>query len=257
MSSRAVPMTILIMTATITPPPDAPGMNRMDPAVRLQDYKLALDHYLKLVGTVLDAIVFVENSCSDVGALKDLVARAGIRSKVEFLAFDGMDKPSNYGRCYGEARILDWAMSESAIIRQAPAESICFKVTGRYKILNFPTLRNSLPRRFDFYCDLRSFGGPWADMRFMAWNKTGYDGFLKNIAEEIREDTNRGRPGEETLHGVLQRRSGNAVAVFSFRREPLIDGVRGFDNANWNQGKRKLVYRFRDLQRIFFRRVFA
>lgn len=248
---------LLIMTATITPPADAPGMNRMDPTVRLNDYLTALGHYLTLVGTVIDAIVFVENSSSDVSALRQLAQDHGMSNKVEFLVFEGRDKPASYGRCYGEARILDFAMSHSRLVAASAQDAVVYKITGRYKLLNFSRLKRSRPARFDLYCDLRSARGHWADMRFMAWTRAGYEHCLRDIAEEIREDTNNGRPGEESLFFALQRRIGRAHVVTSYRREPLIDGVRGFDNVNWSQGRQRLVYIFRDLQRIFLRRIIA
>jgi hypothetical protein len=248
---------LLVMTATITPPADAPGMNRMDPAVRLNDYLTALGHYLALIGTVIDGIVFVENSSSDVSALRQLAQDRGMSDKVEFLVFDGMDKPASYGRCYGEARILDFAMTHSQLVAASAPDAVVYKITGRYKLLNFSRLKRSRPARFDLYCDLRSARGHWADMRFMAWTRAGYERCLRGIAEEIREDTNNGRPGEETLFFALQRRMAGANVVTSYRREPLIDGVRGFDNVNWSQGRQRLVYLFRDLQRIFLRRIVA
>lgn len=254
---RSGAASLLVMTATITPPADAPGMNRMDPAVRLNDYLQALRHYLSLVGTVIDAIVFVENSSSDVSALEQLVRESGLADRVEFLVFDGMDKPARYGRCYGEARILDHAMTHSRLIAASAPDAVIYKITGRYKILNFPRLKRSRPRAFDLYCDMRSARGAWADMRFMAWTRAGYERCLRGIADEIREDTHNGRPGEESLFFALQRRMGGANVVSSYRREPLIDGVRGFDNVNWSQGRQRLVYWFRDLQRLVLRRVVA
>ena len=42
----------------------------------------------------------------------------------------------------------------------------------------------------------------------------------------------------------------------SFRREPLIDGVRAFDNRNWSQGRQRLVFLARDAQRRLLNRVY-
>lgn len=248
-------VSVLIMTATITPPLDAPGMNRKDPAVRLDDYLNALRHYLELIGPVIDAIVFVENSSSDISRLKLLAEDRGMGDRVEFLVFDGMDRPASYGRCYGEARILDFAMTHSRVIAASALNAVIYKITGRYKVMNFSRMKRSRPRVFDLYCDMRSARGYWADMRFMAWTRTGYDRCLRGISDEIREDTHNGRPGEESLFFALQRRIGNANVVSSYRREPLIDGVRGFDNVNWSHGRQRLVYWFRDVQRLLLRRV--
>lgn len=244
------------MTATVTPPPGAPGLTRVDPAVRLEDYRSSLVFYLGLLGKCLDAIVFAENSQADLSVLRAAVAEAGQAGRVEFLVFDGMDRPPSYGRCYGEARILDHAMAHSRIVTEARDNSVFWKVTGRYKVRNLEAVLASRPPQFDLYCDLRHSRTPWADMRLMAWTKSGHAQMFKGIGEAIREDTNGGRPGEETLYHELRQRVVGRCAVTCLTREPLIDGVRAFDNQNWSHGRQKMVYYLRSLQRmLLLRRV--
>lgn len=249
---------LLIMTATITPPLGAPGLVRIDPTVRLADYLSALDWYMTFLGRGIDRIVFAENSMSDVSALKASAAKAGHSSRVEFFSFDGMAMPASYGRCYGESVILDRVMQDSLQSNEASADSEFWKITGRYKVLNFRSMLKTRPKGADFYCDLRDRGGPWADMRLMSWTRQGYEHMLRDIGELIREDINAGRPGEESLHRVLSSRleRNTLNLATTFRREPLIDGVRAFDNQNWSKGRQRLVYVVRDAQRRFLRRVY-
>jgi len=246
---------LLIMTATITPPAGAPGLVRVDPALRLRDYESALEWYIGLLGTVIDRVVFAENSMSDIGPLRHLAARTGHVDDVEFLSFDGMDKPPCYGRCYGESVILDHVMQDSTFARLAGTQTEFWKITGRYKVKNLQAMVRSCPRDTAFYCDLRDHGAPWADMRLMSWTKPGYEAMLQGVGELIREDRNGGRPGEETLHKVLSSRLSRTRTVASFRREPLIDGVRAFDNQNWSKGRQRLVFLARDAQRRLLKRL--
>src|SRR6185436_3153008 len=85
--STPAPRHYLVMTATITPPPDAPGLTRTDPQLRHDDYQIALTHYCALLGDCLDGIVFAENSGSDLTDLRRLAAES-TAGPVEFLALD-------------------------------------------------------------------------------------------------------------------------------------------------------------------------
>jgi hypothetical protein len=246
---------VLIMTATVIPSKGMPGLIRVDPAVRLEDYRRALIHYLDLLGKGIDAIVFAENSNADLSVLHSTVAQSGHTGRVEFVVFDGTDQPPSHGRCSGEARILDQVMANSKVVASSADNCVFWKVTGRYMVKNLSLLVRRRPRRFDLYCDLRRSRTPWADMRFMAWTKPGYSQMLAGIAEDIREDAHGGRPGEVSLYHTLLRRIVGHNAVTSLTREPLIDGVRAFDERNWNQGRQKAVYHLRAIQRVLFGRV--
>ena len=68
---------VLLLTATVTPPAGVPSLQRTNPAQRLRDYEEALSFYLPLVGTTFDAIVFAENSASDITSLKQMTTRFG------------------------------------------------------------------------------------------------------------------------------------------------------------------------------------
>lgn len=249
-------MNILIMTATITPPLGAPGLLRIDPKIRLSDYEKALSYYVKALGKIIDKIIFAENSNSNIENLREIVLAAGKEFDVEFIVYDGMDHPPSYGRCYSESKLLDYVMSNSEIAAFAGQNDFFWKITGRYSLLNLRSMIESRPSCI-FYCDLRRFPSPWADMRFMGWTKAGYQSVYNNIAQHIREDINGGRPGEETLYKRLQ---GSYKSLDGFAavlaREPLFDGVRAYDNKNWSKGRQWLVFVIRQMQRLLFRQIF-
>ena len=101
---------VLLLTATITPPAGVPLLARTDPKARLQDYEKGLQFYLQFINKGIDAIVFAENSNSDVSTLKNIVTQSGLQDAVEFLVFGGLDYPPSYGRAYGNLNlsIMPW-----------------------------------------------------------------------------------------------------------------------------------------------------
>ncbi len=242
------------MSATIAPPAGAPGLSRVDPVVRMRDYREALDFYIGVLDHGIDRILFVDNSNYDCTPLIDLAAARGASERVEIVSYDGLDYPPDYGRCYGEMRLLEHTMALDQV-RALPADTVFWKVTGRYKVRNLGTLIRTRPRDAALYCDLRVGSSPWFDMRVMSWTRQGFAEILAGFYDEIREDLNRGRPGEETAYRQLQPRLGQTPVRLSLVREPLIDGVRAFDNQNWSQGRQKLVYYLRQAQRLILRRV--
>jgi len=251
-----MPDAVLILTATIRPPADAPGVARLDPKVREQDYLDALDHYIDLLGGPIDRIVFAENSGADLSPIVALAARRGVADRVAAIQTDSNDFPADYGRCYGEITLLDRAMAAPALADLAD-DTIFWKSTGRYKIRNLAALARTRPAA-DLYIDLRlNRGLRWADLRTMSWTREGYREHLSGIAPELREDLRDGRPGEEAAYDLLHaaaQRPGASIAT-CFRVEPIIDGVRAFDNQNWSAGRQRLVAAARDIQRRLLGRV--
>src|SRR5262245_29953912 len=122
---------ILVMTATITPPPGVISA-RSDPSVRLEDYGRALSFYLQPIGQGIDRIVFIEHSNVYPAIVRSLAHKADLTSCCEFISFNGIDYPPEYGYGFGEFKLLDYAMSTSTIIRAADCGAVITKVTGRY-----------------------------------------------------------------------------------------------------------------------------
>lgn len=145
----------------------------------------------------------------------------------------------------------------SQSVQNLPDDAIFWKVTGRYKVINLQQMLKTIPRDTELYCDLRGGKSPWFDMRVMAWTKAGFERSLSGFYSEIREDLNRGRPGEETAFNRIIPRIGSTRARLTLAREPLIDGVRAFDNKNWSRGRQRIVYYIRQAQRLAFGKIIA
>jgi hypothetical protein len=248
---------ILILTASIVVPIGAPGVVRADPSVRRQDYQRAFEFYTSFIGQGVDRIVFAENTGADLKSMREIAVAKGVASAVDFLTFDGNGFPPVYGRCFGESIILDQVM-RSEFCSALPGDTTYWKSTGRYQIKNLRRMMQTMPPGVELYCDMRRRGKQrWADMRVLSWTRKGYNEFLAGIAQLLREDTRNYRPGEEALFDVFEERFCNSDLRYarSFVLEPLIDGVRAFDNQNWSYGRQRLVYHARSLQRRFLRQV--
>ena len=239
----ASPRNILLMTSTITPE-NSPELARTDPSLRLQDYELALEFNLTLLGDTLHGIVFAENSDSDISSLRGLAARHGAADRVEFLANYGRRSFPGHDRSYGEFKLLDHAMANSQLITAA-TDVIVWKVTGRYRVRNLLRMIRTAPKQFDIYCDMRNRPIPWIDLRLMAWTRAGYANVFEGVADRLGVD-----PREPVLRRYVPARAGDARIVPRYRVEPLIDGIRGWDNRAYSRGIGRLKYHARAIARM-------
>jgi hypothetical protein len=80
------PKFVVLMTACIAPKAGTrEGLRRSDPAVRLADYKWALEFWLTIKSDQIVGIVFAENSGYPLDELKELAARCARKVRdVEF-----------------------------------------------------------------------------------------------------------------------------------------------------------------------------
>jgi hypothetical protein len=241
------------MTATITPPSGVPFLSRTNPAVRLKDYEASLNFYLSLIGDQLDAIVFVENSNSDITSLKNLVEEKNLQSKVEFIVFDGLDYPPDYGRAYGEFKLIDYGVSHSQLIQAMDKNLITWKVTGRYIVKNLNQIIHHQPRKFDLYCNFRKIPKPWTDMFLLAWTTKGYETCIKGVYPRLRTDYETEIKHPEEMFNQILRAAKKDIKIFPrFKQTPYVDGVKGADNQDYLEGKNLLKFRLRALSSRLF-----
>jgi hypothetical protein len=205
---------ILLMTATITPN-NARNLRRTDPAARLKDYHDALGFYLTLIDRSLDGIVFVENSNSDVTSLRQLAASRGLSGRVEFLCNYGVHLYSEEGRAHGELKLLDYAMTASAMVHDAGPDHVIWKVTGRYIVKNLALIIATAPRGFDAYVDMKNHPRRWMDMRLMAWTASGYERMFRGVADDFGSKTH-----EKLMRDYLPSRAQGVHLVQRFRMNP-------------------------------------
>ncbi len=122
----------LVMTATVRPAADTPGLLVIDERERLLHYLCALVSWARPAR--VRRIVFGENSTTTFdfsGVVRHLEA-AG--KEVEILVFDGNRGVTRFGKGYGEGEILAHLHRHSRLLRAAPA---FYKITGRLFVSNF------------------------------------------------------------------------------------------------------------------------
>jgi hypothetical protein len=237
---------VLLLTATITPPLDAIVLQRASPKDRLNDYIKALRFYCSLPSGQFATIVFVENSESDLAPLREIAKSSN--TPVEFLSFNGLNYPPQWGRAYGEFHLFDYAMDNSNTLKTLDAADRIWKVTGRYRALNISSIVKTAAR-FDFYCDIRTWPMPWADLRVFGCTAPGYEKLLRGLCERVKEDVI-GTAPEIFLQPLIQSwAQANPAVVARFTREPRIDGIRGKDSKNYLGGLNLIKYFVRSAQR--------
>jgi hypothetical protein len=241
----------LLLTATITPPPDAVKLARTDPAARLNDYLQALAFYLNLPDNAIDRIIFVENSNSDISKLRALAAQFP-NKEVEFISFNGLDYPTKYGRAFGEARLMDYAFANSEIIAELDDEARIWKGTGRLRLTNFPAMIRRAPDDYELYCDLRNVNAQWMDQRFYSFTPSGYRTILQNIADDLREDRHNTLAAETLMYRIVVQHVAPGRAVPRFRTQPFISGISGFGNYDYGRGVKNCL---KDYTKVISRKL--
>jgi hypothetical protein len=240
---------IVLLSATVIPPSHVPNLVLTDPDLRLLDYERALAFYLSLLDKGVDYIVLVENSNADISKLHQLVTGSGLRDRVELISFYGLDYPVEYGKGYGEFKLVDYAMSNSRILSAEMSKAVIWKVTGRYVVKNLSEVIRRRPQPFDIYCNFRlgltrPISKPkllkWMDLFLLAWTATGYDGVIKNIYQDLRADHH--GEAEVRFRELLDQVPPHLSVVNRYTTIPFIDGFRGFDGQNFSQGMNRWKY---------------
>ena len=224
--------TVLLMTATIRPPINCPDLERRDPDVRLQDYATALRFYLSVPADFINRIVFVENSDSDLGSLKQIASGSHAKTVVDFVSFPGgNDYPPTYGKGYGEMLMIDYALKRSGLFSERDQ---IWKATGRLIAANIAKLIQTAPHDYDVYCDLHNACRwlPWDaffDSRFFSFNLAGFQRHFMPHVPNLHCQTI-----EFYYYDFLKQASRRDQGVFPrFREQPIIKGFAGHHNSNY------------------------
>ncbi len=232
----------LVLTATITPPQGVTNLSRVDPNIRMDDYCRAFDFYCRLLAKgAITRLVFAENSGSDLDRLRDLAEKHDVTGKTEFICYPGLDYPPEYGRGYGEFKLIDHVMKSSLFIQNLQSHENIWKVTGRYVLRNISTIIATRPNT-DFYCHCRDIPMPWIDLFVLCWNKQAYSEFLDAIYLHLRESSLHG-PCEQGFRKLIDAKNLKSNIVKRFRTIPQLEGYRGIDGHRYETMDLKLQMR--------------
>jgi hypothetical protein len=178
---------------------------------------------------VVDRILFVDNTHGDLSPLVRLAQEIPHAKDVEFIGFEGNDHPVQRGKAYGEFKLMDFGLANTALFGP---EDIVWKTTGRLKFLNLPEMsRRSETLRFDVLCDLHNV--PWVgtgnwqtrhnmDLRVFAFRKKAYDTVFRNQWRAHESGFDAGF----MYHLVLQKHAGVRV-VPRFPVQAQLQGISG------------------------------
>jgi hypothetical protein len=218
------------MTATISPPAGVPALLRTDPADRLADYERAIAFYLGLPASIVDRVVFAENSGSDLSSLRRIAEERGEGKNVELLTFNGLDYPVEYGRSVGETRLIETALRRSRLLSALPPDKPFWKVTGRLRFTNIDRLVATAPAGCELYVDFRRFPRRWVDTRVFACTPRAFTDLFVSREELMRQDVLDRSPysaPEERLFEELMPLRDRARIAPRLRLEPRIEGYSG------------------------------
>lgn len=239
------PSPCFLLTATIQVREDLVFIARKDTNTRLNDYKRALTLWLEQPD--VESIVLVENSGSDLSALREIADRKPGKN-VEFISFTAPTFDGSLGKGYGEMLCLAHALEHSQLLSRS---SRFIKVTGRYHLRNTARFLHFAQRRpdADVICDML-LNMTWADSRVFAATRDFLRTYLLPLHNEVNDS--RGSNFEHVLaravHGCMANRGVWAEPPFPFE----IEGISGSQDRGWQMGlKERLALRLR--HRLFAR----
>ena len=218
----------LLLTATVQPA-DVIYCDRADVALRLADYLHAFRFWLG--EPLVRRIVFVENSGFDLRPFREMAGRPAFKDKeVEILGFRQAPFDRNLGKSYGEALIIQHALSHSRLLGD---DGYVIKGTGRYVPTNFYKVWPNVACEPAAYVVANFYAYPnEADSRFFAC----YKEFLSRYLVPVTPDINDG--GGFYFEHALAKAIGNAVRdghIWSAWPGGglFVDGVQGSTNTSY------------------------
>jgi hypothetical protein len=230
------PPALVFLTATLSPPGGA--VTRSDLAKRLDDYLRAFEFYLSLPQSHFDRVLFVDNSAGDVRPIEELARSTAHDKTVEIISFAGNDHPVEYGKAYGEFKLIDYGLTMSRLARK---QDVLWKVTGRLRLTNITEIAMSLARPFDLACDLHNVpfvgtgrlrGSRNMDLRAFACSIQGYRGMFEGLWQQRA----RGFDAEFFYDVVKASLGGPFRIVPRFPLQPGFSGASGRHDRRYDSG---------------------
>ncbi|RWU07565.1 hypothetical protein [Pedobacter chitinilyticus] len=222
-ASHVNTLPLVLLTGCINPE----GMiftKLQNPERRRLQYIDAINFYLNNTENV---VVFVENSGVD---LSDEFKGSLHKDRLEVITFFGNSFDRRLGKGYGEMLILKHAFENSTFIKKSVS---IFKITGRYKLLNFKSiLRSYQEHHCNIMVDLpRQL--KYSDSRVFIADKIFFTKFLFPTAGMI--DDSAGYYFEHALsRAVLLSIIEEKYKYLPFKYYPRLKGESGTDGLNYD-----------------------
>ena len=229
----------IFLTATITPPQAA--VTRNDPQVRLQDYLGSLEFYLSMPTAVVDRILFVDNSGSDLTPIEQFVRLRAADKVVELIGFEGNDHAVSHGKAYGEFKLMDFGIEHTSLLTE---NDHFWKVTGRLRVLNLADVIAAVTTHYDVLCDLHNFpfvgtgkvfDNRWMDLRLFSCTHSAYKKLFAGRCEEFGPHMN-----QDVLYDLVMEARNRMNILPRFLEQPVISGFSGRHDRGYDEGFQKM-----------------
>jgi hypothetical protein len=241
----------LILTAAVRVNPGVPGVTAPDPAAREEEYAENLRYHLREHPRVR-RIVLAESSGWPLARFEDEAADNPLGKEVEILQLACNDFPGHLGKGYGEALLLDRALSASRFETRYLA-----KLTGRQRLANLTGLLEKLPADFAVCVDLRDHGlyerfgypgaGRYCDTRFFVASRPFFDARLRQVYGELPA------AGEFNLEDAYYRAvkavDGEPGVICRFPVEPRYRGRAGHWHKDYGSARERVKQSLRAVAR--------
>ncbi|MDF1549852.1 MAG: hypothetical protein P1P88_18640 [Bacteroidales bacterium] len=227
----------LLLTASISPPQQS-FLLRSNHVDRLEDYISALAFWSRMSLP----IVFVDNSNFPLNSIEK---ERFNNNQIEFLQISNNDVIR--GKGYGEVNIIDWALKKSEIIHNS---DMVFKVTGRFKVLNFDRIYNSVlsEKENHFIYATMSKNFTVADSRFYLFAKKHFADYFQKFADQI--DDSKKLYFEHILAKSILLSIADGKKWSMFPEAPIYKGYYGTSNKKYKHNiiykiKKKFIYKLK------------
>lgn len=226
---------LLVLTATVTPPKGEPNLKRVSSELRMHDYIAALKFYMSLPTDKINRILFLENSNNQLDEIRRLADSDSSGKDIEIISYDGLDYPPSYARGYGEFKMMDQGFIISRLLSELRLNEYFWKVTGRLPVYNIIDIINTSPVGYNLLIDFKKYPVPMVDLRLYSCSRAGYEQLFKGKYSEFREDQ-LGSSVEFYLYKKWESCADELGIVQRHRLQPKIGGVGGQHNEDYLSG---------------------
>jgi hypothetical protein len=240
---------LLVLTATITPPKGEPNLKRVSSELRMHDYITAMKFYMSLPTNKIDRILFIENSNNNLDELRRIVESDSSGKDIEVVSYNGLDYPPSYARGYGEFKMMDQGFKISRLLSELHKNDYFWKVTGRLRVYNIINIINTSPAGYNLLIDFKKYPFPMVDLRLYSCSRNGYEQLFNGRYSEFREDQ-LGSSVEFYLYKKWEGCAEELSIVQRHRLQPKIGGVGGQHNEDYLSGQNLVKYWGRSMMRF-------
>jgi hypothetical protein len=204
----------ILLTGTIAPG-NISFLNKSDTNLRLKDYLTSIIFWI--IYSPFTRFIFCENSNYkyDFSFLKAFALL--YEKELEVIHFDGLNDSKQYGKGYGESKILNYALEHSTLLKTSKH---FYKITGRLFIENIAEIVSSHEQ--DNIVFMRDKNNNSVDTRFFKMEKIFYADTLSSAFEETNDFE--GRAMESVYHDRLAMHPEKVTAL---KKLPIVQGTSG------------------------------